>query len=129
MGKIVSLSGRYFALDRDNNWDRLEKVTDMFADGSSITKVAVSKLGVTRQTYYEWKAKHPEFRAAAELGEQLSEVYHEDVLDRGANGEIEGFNVTAKIFQMKSRFRESYGEQQQKVGTQTAIESLLNLLK
>lgn len=26
IGKICSISGRYFAMDRDNNWDRVEKV-------------------------------------------------------------------------------------------------------
>lgn len=34
VGSIVSVSGRYFAMDRDTNWDRIEKAFDvLFTDG------------------------------------------------------------------------------------------------
>ena len=33
-GKIASVSGRYYAMDRDNNWDRLEKAYDMLTLGN-----------------------------------------------------------------------------------------------
>jgi 2,3-bisphosphoglycerate-independent phosphoglycerate mutase len=29
IGRICSISGRYFAMDRDNNWDRIEKVSNI----------------------------------------------------------------------------------------------------
>ncbi len=32
-GKIASVSGRYYAMDRDNNWDREEKAYDMLIAG------------------------------------------------------------------------------------------------
>ncbi len=35
IGRIASVSGRYFAMDRDNNWDRLTKATDMLFGGKS----------------------------------------------------------------------------------------------
>lgn len=35
-GKIASLSGRYYAMDRDNNWDREEKAYDMLTLGTGI---------------------------------------------------------------------------------------------
>ncbi len=35
VGQIASLSGRYFALDRDNRWDRIEKAFRVMVDGSS----------------------------------------------------------------------------------------------
>ena len=35
-GKIASLSGRYYSMDRDNNWDRLEKSYDMLTLGTGI---------------------------------------------------------------------------------------------
>lgn len=34
VGKIVTLSGRYYAMDRDNNYDRLKKAYDAIAYGS-----------------------------------------------------------------------------------------------
>lgn len=33
VGKIASLCGRYYAMDRDNNWDRVEKAYDMLTLG------------------------------------------------------------------------------------------------
>lgn len=35
-GKIASLCGRYYAMDRDNNWDREEKAYDMLTLGTGI---------------------------------------------------------------------------------------------
>ena len=34
VGVIASLSGRYYAMDRDNNWDRLEKVEKIVFEGN-----------------------------------------------------------------------------------------------
>jgi len=34
-GKITSLIGRYFALDRDNRWERIEKAYNLIANGQS----------------------------------------------------------------------------------------------
>lgn len=36
VGKIASLSGRYYAMDRDNNWDRVEKAYDAFTAGEGV---------------------------------------------------------------------------------------------
>ncbi len=33
VGKIASLSGRYYAMDRDNNWDRVKKAYDSLVTG------------------------------------------------------------------------------------------------
>ena len=35
-GKIASLCGRYYAMDRDNNWDREEKAYDMLTIGNGV---------------------------------------------------------------------------------------------
>lgn len=35
-GKIASLSGRYYSMDRDNNWDRVEKSYDMLTLGNGV---------------------------------------------------------------------------------------------
>ena len=36
VGKIASLSGRYYAMDRDNNWDRVEKAYDSLVKGEGV---------------------------------------------------------------------------------------------
>ncbi|MCI7768455.1 MAG: 2,3-bisphosphoglycerate-independent phosphoglycerate mutase [Oscillospiraceae bacterium] len=36
VGKIASLSGRYYAMDRDNNWDRVQKAYDSLVTGEGV---------------------------------------------------------------------------------------------
>lgn len=36
VGKIASLSGRYYAMDRDNNWDRVQKAYDSLTTGEGV---------------------------------------------------------------------------------------------
>lgn len=37
IGQLVTLSGRYYAMDRDNRWDRIEKVYRVMTDDSAVT--------------------------------------------------------------------------------------------
>ncbi len=41
IGRIASISGRYYSMDRDNNWDRLDKFTDFFLE-QKIEKIKIS---------------------------------------------------------------------------------------
>ena len=34
VGKIISIAGRYYSMDRDNNWDRTKKAYDMLTKGA-----------------------------------------------------------------------------------------------
>ena len=44
VGKIASISGRYYAMDRDNNWDRLAKTEDaIFECKGNVCKIEPSK--------------------------------------------------------------------------------------
>lgn len=36
VGKVASLSGRYYAMDRDNNWDRVQKAYDSLVNGEGV---------------------------------------------------------------------------------------------
>jgi len=38
VGKIASISGRFYAMDRDNNWDRVQKASDAILSGKGIVK-------------------------------------------------------------------------------------------
>ena len=38
VGEIASISGRYYAMDRDNNWDRVVKAYDAIANGKGVEK-------------------------------------------------------------------------------------------
>ena len=36
VGKIASISGRYYAMDRDNNWDCIQKAYDSLVSGTGV---------------------------------------------------------------------------------------------
>lgn len=42
IGKIASISGRYYAMDRDNNYDRLKKAYDVIVNNSETAAVSIS---------------------------------------------------------------------------------------
>ena len=39
VGRVASLSGRYYAMDRDNNWDRIQKAYDSLVLGEGVKAV------------------------------------------------------------------------------------------
>ena len=43
VGKIASLSGRYYAMDRDNNWDRVEKAYASLVSGEGVKATSAVK--------------------------------------------------------------------------------------
>jgi 2,3-bisphosphoglycerate-independent phosphoglycerate mutase len=56
-GEIATVSGRYFAMDRDNNWDRLEKFTDLFwAGGENNSEKSLTKEEVIAEIESQHKA-------------------------------------------------------------------------
>lgn len=101
-----------------------ELVAPLFKSGRSITQVA-SKLGIARSTYYRWKEIHPEFEDACQIGEQLSQAKVESVFWKGIRGKIKGFSAVSMIFLLKSRYKETYGEDSKDKG---ASDSLLEQL-
>lgn len=57
VGKIATISGRYYAMDRDNRWDRTEKAYRAMTDGISAQTfedpIEAMKLSYTREVYDE----------------------------------------------------------------------------
>ena len=43
VGKVASLSGRYYAMDRDNNWDRVKKAYDSLVLGEGVKAASAVK--------------------------------------------------------------------------------------
>ena len=43
VGKIASISGRYYAMDRDTNWDRVEKAYDSLVKGEGVKATSAIK--------------------------------------------------------------------------------------
>jgi 2,3-bisphosphoglycerate-independent phosphoglycerate mutase len=51
VGRIVSVSGRYYAMDRDNNWDRIQKAEDAIFHGKgNVSHTAAEAIESSYQT-------------------------------------------------------------------------------
>jgi 2,3-bisphosphoglycerate-independent phosphoglycerate mutase len=51
--KIGSLSGRYYAMDRDNNWDRLEPVAKILLEGKGKINELITAREYIEEEYYD----------------------------------------------------------------------------
>src|SRR3989338_5147237 len=67
-GRIASLVGRYFAMDRDNRWDRVEAAYDLIVEGKGLLNAANAVAGL--QAAYE-RGESDEFVKATTLGEPV----------------------------------------------------------
>ncbi|WP_131781176.1 transposase [Legionella gresilensis] len=80
------------------------KLLPLFQEGRAIIEVCQA-LGITKNTYYQWKADHLDFREAADFAEEASEAA---LLKLGrialfSNGKIKLDN-TLYSFILKTRF-------------------------
>ena len=81
----------------------------MFDNGETVKEVCV-QLGITPETFEEWKSKYPEFNESAEIGELNSECFYEDLLYKAALGEVDkDFDIDGLMGLMQQRFPETYG--------------------
>lgn len=86
-------------------------VIDAGGEGMTLAEMA-DILGVDRDTMREWRGRHPEFSAAVKAGLDSAQAWWERKGRAATFGEIEGFNATSYIFQMKNRFREDWADRQ-----------------
>ncbi|AFK04068.1 2,3-bisphosphoglycerate-independent phosphoglycerate mutase [Emticicia oligotrophica DSM 17448] len=52
-GKLASVTGRYYAMDRDKRWERVKLTYDVMVNGVADTKIAIGELTDTIQKSYE----------------------------------------------------------------------------
>src|SRR5690606_15375549 len=62
---IASLIGRYFAMDRDNRWDRVEQAYQLIVDGAGQFTAATARAGLSAA--YE-RGESDEFVKATTIG-------------------------------------------------------------
>jgi hypothetical protein len=62
------------------------------------------KLGISRDTLYEWCRKYPEFSDTIKVGEMQSYAYWEEIGMKAMLGKMKGFRPSLWIFTMKARF-------------------------
>ena len=79
-----------------------QDLPQMFKNGESVAEVCV-QFGVSRQAFYDWVKKYPEFAEAYEQGKLYSEAWWTKLGRAGAAGQV-ALNATPWIFNMKNRF-------------------------
>ncbi|TNF15852.1 MAG: phosphoglycerate mutase (2,3-diphosphoglycerate-independent), partial [Pseudomonadales bacterium] len=67
-GRIASLTGRYFAMDRDNRWDRVEQAYNLIVDGAGQFNAADAVAGL--QAAYA-RGESDEFVKATTIGDAV----------------------------------------------------------
>jgi len=78
-------------------------VIKMMKKGHSKQSVA-GKIGISRDTLYEWCRRYPEFSDTIKVGEMMSWHYWEDIGIKATLGKMKGFRPSLWIFTMKARF-------------------------
>ena len=79
------------------------KVIELMKEGASKAEVCL-ELDCSFQTFLTWQQKHPDFLEAVKRGLHLSKGKWEQMGRKAAFGNVENFNATAWIFNMKNRF-------------------------
>lgn len=73
------------------------------------TKVEMAEAcDVHRETLDNWAKEHPEFFDAIKRGLQKAQSVWQKKGMQGVFGEVDGFNATGFIFNMKNRFKEDW---------------------
>jgi 2,3-bisphosphoglycerate-independent phosphoglycerate mutase len=67
-GRTATIIGRYFAMDRDNRWDRVESAYNLIVDGKSEFQAANAKAAL--DAAYE-RGENDEFVKATSIGDQV----------------------------------------------------------
>lgn len=105
-----------------------DRAFEILKSGKSIASLA-SKLGVSRETIYDWRDKHPEFAKALKKGRDACQEFWEDIGQEGICGDIKNFSATAWMFTMKNRFRDDYKEDKaEKSITESVVEKFIDRL-
>ena len=66
-------------------------------------EACMGHLGIAKQTFYNWMESHSEFLDAVKEGELQSMIWWERKGMEGMTGQIQNFNATTWIFNMKNR--------------------------
>ncbi len=80
-----------------------DEIQEYYREGMSDVQVS-AKLGICKDTFYEWIKVIPEFSEATKAGKTLSECWWESIGQAAVRGEIKG---DSKIWyaNMKNRFK------------------------
>lgn len=102
-----------------------EKIIDAAAQGKHIAGMMMAINVKSKETWYEWKKKYPEFNSAVEFATNVvSKAFYEEVGLRGMMGEIEKFNATTWATVMNNKFKDEYSRGPNGAGTEITINTV-----
>lgn len=81
-----------------------DTVVEMGKYGASKAEMAL-ELDIDYSTFLAWQQKHKEFSEAVKKATDNSQGWWEKLGRQAAKGDVEGFNGTAYVFNMKNRFK------------------------
>lgn len=83
-------------------------IIEAAAEGAHIPGMMLA-IGIgSKETWYEWKNRYPEFKAAVEYSEVVSQALHEQIGYLGTTGQIKGFQPTSYAMTMNNKFPKDY---------------------
>lgn len=74
---------------------------------------AIVACGISRDTFYRWQEKYPEFSDAVKGMRARSQAWWERKGREATFGGVDGFNATSFIFNMKNRFPDEWRDKQE----------------
>ena len=77
-GQIASLSGRFYAMDRDNRWDRISQAYDVIVETDTSSKLPINALSALEAGYL--KGETDEFFVPTKVGHSNTEILDGDSL-------------------------------------------------
>ena len=92
--------------------DMPSRAFELFKIGASKAEICL-ELDICFDTFQEYQANHPDFLEAVKKGMQISQGWWEMKGRKATVGEVEGFNATSFIFNMKNRFKHDWKDKQE----------------
>lgn len=85
-----------------------EKIKEIAADGGHVASMCAELEIKSRDTFYRWLRKYPEFKEAYNESRMLSQAFYENILLAGACGRIKNYNFSSIAMIMNNKFPEDY---------------------
>lgn len=89
-----------------------KEVVELGKEGASLHEIAL-QLDIHYDTLNEWRKEKPEFSEAIKKAQANAQGWWEQKGRLATIGQVDNFNATAFIFNMKNRFKEDWRDKQE----------------
>lgn len=92
--------------------EMIDKMIECGKQGMGVIETCVA-IGIARDTWNQWQKLNPDFSDAIKRCKAESQAWWERKGREGTVGEIEGFQQSSYIFQMKNRFPDDWRDKRE----------------